>query len=152
MMTHSDLMIYCNTVDWNSLSISIDWNKEVPLNRLLSLRSALRENKRKLESGDVNIYNGKYSDNIRNIGWAIAFLSRKIEVTETNKKWLNKKSMKNWKNYKNLVEKLMGICFGIMERKITLENAHELLMSDLNSVVVTTVRGFPVIRKWLNEE
>lgn len=46
----------------------------------------------------------------------------------------------------------MGICFGIMERKITLENAHELLMSDLNSVVVTTVRGFPVIRKWLNEE
>ena len=86
MMTHSDLMIYCNTVDWNSLNISIDWNKEVPLNRLLSLRSALRENKRKLESGDVNIYNGKYSDNIRNIGWAIAFLSRKIEVTETNKK------------------------------------------------------------------
>jgi len=82
MTTHSDLMIYCNTVDWNDLNISIDWNKEVPLNRLLSLRSTLRENKRKLESGDVNIYNGKYSDNIRNIGWAISFLSRKIEVVE----------------------------------------------------------------------
>lgn len=82
MTTHSDLMIYCNTVDWNALNISIDWNKEVPLNRLLSLRSTLRENKRKLESGDVNIYNGKYSDNIRNIARAISFLSRKIEVVE----------------------------------------------------------------------
>lgn len=86
MTTHSDLMIYCNTVDWNSLNISIDWNKEVPLNRLLSLRSSLRENKRKLESGDVNIYNGKYVDNIRNIARAISFLSRKIEVTETSAK------------------------------------------------------------------
>lgn len=82
MTTHSDLMIYCNTVDWNDLNISIDWNKEVPLNRLISLRAVLREKQRKLLSGDVNVYEGKYSDNIRNIGWAISFLSRKIEVVE----------------------------------------------------------------------
>lgn len=44
------------------------------------------EKQRKLKSGDVNIYNGKYSYNIRNIGWAIGFLSRKIEATETNEK------------------------------------------------------------------
>jgi len=82
MTAPSDLIAYCNSVDWKSLNVSIDCNKEVPLNRLLSLRSTLRENKRKLESGEVNIYNGKYLDNIRNIGWAISFLSRKIEVVE----------------------------------------------------------------------
>lgn len=82
MTTPSDLIVYCNRVDWKFLNVSIGWNKEVSLNRLHSLRSALRENKRKLESGDVNIYNGKYSDNIRNIARAISFLSRKIKVVE----------------------------------------------------------------------
>lgn len=83
MTTHSNLIVYCNLVDWNSLNVSIDWNKEVPLNRLLSLRSALRENKRKLKSGDVNMDEGKYLNNIRNIARAISFLSRKIEAVET---------------------------------------------------------------------
>lgn len=86
MTTPSDLISYCNRVDWKSLNVSIDWNKEVSLNRLHSLRVALREKARKLESGDVNIYNGKYVDNIRNIARAISFLSRKIEVTETSAK------------------------------------------------------------------
>ena len=36
--------------------------------------------------------------------------------------------------------------------RVTLEQAYSLLMNDLNSVKVTTVSGFPVIRKWLNEE
>jgi hypothetical protein len=84
MTTNSDLIAYCNKVDWKSLNVSIDWNKEIPLNRLISLQTALREKEKKLLSGDVNIYKGKYSDNIGNIGWAITFLSRKIEQ-EKNK-------------------------------------------------------------------
>lgn len=48
--------------------------------------------------------------------------------------------------------KASGYLFWNNGKKITLEQAHKLIMTDLNSVVVTTVRGFPVIRKWLNEE
>lgn len=48
--------------------------------------------------------------------------------------------------------KAAGYLFWNNGKKLTLEQAYELLMTDLNSVVVTPVRGFPVIRKWLNEE
>jgi hypothetical protein len=48
--------------------------------------------------------------------------------------------------------KAAGYLFWNNEKRVTLEQAHELLMIDLNSVKVTTVSGFPVIRKWLNEE
>jgi hypothetical protein len=48
--------------------------------------------------------------------------------------------------------KVAGYSFWNNGKRITLEQAYSLLMSDLNSVRVTTVSGFPVIRKWLNEE
>lgn len=48
--------------------------------------------------------------------------------------------------------KASGYLFWNNGKKITLEQAHKLIMTDPNSVVVTTVGGFPVIRKWLNEE
>lgn len=56
------------------------------------------------------------------------------------------------KELQNSNGKVAGYSFWHNGNRVTLEQAHDLLMIDLNSVKVTTVSGFPVIRKWLNEE
>lgn len=67
---------------WKRLNITVDWNKEIPLNRLKSLRTKFHNIYYKLMSGEVNEYNGKYLNNLDDLIYAKNFVNKKIREIE----------------------------------------------------------------------
>ena len=70
---------------WKNLNITIDWTKEVPLNRLIALRLKFHNQIRSLLSGKLNKYTGKYAKNISDLQWAKNFVNKKIREIESKK-------------------------------------------------------------------
>lgn len=68
---------------WKNLNITIDWTKEVPLNRLVALRLKFHNQIRSLLSGKLNKYTGKYAKNISDLQWAKNFVNKKIREIES---------------------------------------------------------------------
>ena len=68
---------------WKNLNITIDWTKEVPLNRLIALRLKFHNQIRSLLSGKLNKYTGKYAKNISDLQWAKNFVNKKIREVES---------------------------------------------------------------------
>jgi len=68
---------------WKNLSITIDWTKEVPLNRLIALRLKFHNQIRSLLSGKLNKYTGKYAKNISDLQRAKNFVNKKIREIES---------------------------------------------------------------------
>lgn len=70
---------------WKNLNITINWTKEVPLNRLIALRLKFHNQIRSLLSGKLNKYTGKYAKNISDLQWAKNFVNKKIREIESKK-------------------------------------------------------------------
>ena len=68
---------------WKNLNITIDWTKEVPLNRLIALRLKFHNQIRSLLSGKLNKYTGKYAKNISDLQRAKNFVNQKIREIES---------------------------------------------------------------------
>ncbi len=68
---------------WKNLNITIDWAKEVPLNRLIALRLKFHNQIRCLLSGKLNKYTGKYAKNISDLQRAKNFVNQKIREIES---------------------------------------------------------------------
>ena len=68
---------------WKNLNITIDWTKEVPLNRLIALRLKFHNQIRSLLSGKLNKYTGKYAKNISDLQRAKNFINQKIREIES---------------------------------------------------------------------
>lgn len=68
---------------WKNLNITIDWTKEVPLNRLIALRLKFHNQIRSLLSGKLNKYTGKYAKNISDLQRAKNFVNKKIREIES---------------------------------------------------------------------
>lgn len=67
---------------WKNLNVTIDWTKKVPLNRLVALKRKFHNQIRCLQSGKVNVYNGKYAKNIFDLSRAKSFVNQKIREIE----------------------------------------------------------------------
>lgn len=67
---------------WKNLNITIDWTKEVSLNRLVALKRKFHNQIRCLQSDKVNVYNGKYAKNIFDLSRAKSFVRQKIREIE----------------------------------------------------------------------
>ena len=68
---------------WKNLNITIDWTKEIPLNRLVALRLKFHNQIRCLLSGKLNKYTGKYAKNISDLKRAWNFVNNKIREMKT---------------------------------------------------------------------
>lgn len=70
----------------------------------------------------------------------------------TDNKMTHEQIYEELKELQRPFKSVEGYVFWHGTKKVSLDEAFELLKQDLNSIQVRTITGFPVIRKWLNEE